>query len=881
MKKKDIEIFDVMSLRGPNMWTYRPVLEAWVDIGELEDFPSNKIPGFYERLSAWLPSLIEHRCSIGERGGFLQRLKEGTWPGHILEHVTLELQNLAGMPGGFGKARETPVRGVYKVIVRAWHEEVTRAALFTARDLVMAAIEDRPFDVPAAVDNLRRLVDEHCLGPSTACIVDAADDRDIPSIRLSDGNLVQLGYGARQRRIWTAETDRTSAIGESISRDKDLTKTLLESCGVPVPEGRMVESPEDAWDAAERIGVPVVVKPYDGNHGRGVFTNLMTREEVETAYSVAIDEGNGVIVERFVPGNEHRLLVVGGRLVAAAMGETASVVGDGTSTIDDLIESQINSDPRRGSTEDHPLNRVRLDSAARLELKRQGLEDGDSVAPAGKTILIQRNGNVAFDVTDRVHPSVAAHAALAARVVGLDIAGVDLVAEDISRPLADQRGAIVEVNAGPGLLMHIKPADGTPRPVGPAIVDHLFPAAKDGSADDGRIPVVGITGNNGKTVVAKLVARLLQLSGKHTGLACSDGLFLDRRQVETGDQANWEAGHRILMNRAVEAAVFENDSGMILSQGLPYDRCQVGVVTNFAQPDHLGDYYVEDEDRMYNVLRTQVDVVLNNGVAVLNAGDARLVEMAELCDGDVIFFGLTADLPAIAAHRAAGKRAVFVRDGKVVMATGQSEMPLTDVSAIPLTYAGRVAFQIENVLAAVATGWALGISNDLIRAGVVTFDVGQVDVPGRFTLFERQGATVIVDDAHNAPALAALAAALDRFPAERRMLVFGAGVQRRDEDLVSHGKIIGAAFDRVFLCEDQSVKRDLPDAEARALVKKGLYEGRRVTKIIDEGARRAAIETALSQLVSGDLLVIQCDEGSPEGTVEQVHQWVGRSGRRA
>jgi cyanophycin synthetase len=883
MKKKDIEIFDVMSLRGPNMWTYRPVLEAWVDIGELEDFPSNKIPGFYERLSTWLPTLIEHRCSPGVRGGFLMRLKEGTWPGHILEHVTLELQNLAGMPGGFGKARETPVRGVYKVIVRAWHEEVTRAALFTARDLVMAAIEDRPFDVPAAVDNLRRLVDEHCLGPSTACIVDAADDRDIPSIRLSDGNLVQLGYGARQRRIWTAETDRTSAIAESISRDKDLTKSLLESCGVPVPEGRMVDSPADAWDAAESIGVPVVVKPYDGNHGRGVFTNLMTREEVETAYSVAIEEGNGVIVERFIPGNEHRLLIVGGRMVACAMGETASVVGDGKHTIDELIESQINSDPRRGSTEDHPLNRVRLDSAARLELKRQGYADGSAVPAEGRTVLIQRNGNVAFDVTDRVHPSVAAHAALAARVVGLDIAGVDLVAEDISRPLAEQRGAVVEVNAGPGLLMHIKPAAGEPRPVGRAIVDHLF-ANRNGAEDDGRIPVVGITGTNGKTVVAKLVARLLQLSGKHTGLACSDGLFLDRRQVEPGgrgEKASWEAGHRILMNRAVEAAVFENDSGMILSQGLPYDRCQVGVVTNFGQPDHLGDYYVEDEDRMYNVLRTQVDVVLKTGTAVLNAADARLVEMAELCDGDVIFFSLSADLPAIAAHRAAGKRAVFVRDGKVVLATGASETALTDVSAIPLTYAGRVAFQIENVLAAVATGWALGISNDLIRAGIVTFDVGQVDVPGRFTLFERQGATVIVDDAHNAPALEALAAALDRFPSERRMLVFGAGVQRRDEDLIQQGKIIGKSFDRVFLCEDHSVRRDLPDAEARALLKKGLYEGRRVTKIIDEGARRAAVEAALSQLVAGDLLVLQCDEGSPDGTVEQVHQWMGRSGRRA
>ena len=883
MKKKDIEIFDVMSLRGPNMWTYRPVLEAWVDIGELEDFPSNTIPGFYERLSAWLPTLIEHRCSPGVRGGFLMRLKEGTWPGHILEHVTLELQNLAGMPGGFGKARETPIRGVYKVIVRAWHEEVTRAALFTARDLVMAAIEDRPFDVPAAVDNLRRLVDEHCLGPSTACIVDAADDRDIPSVRLSDGNLVQLGYGARQRRIWTAETDRTSAIGESISRDKDLTKSLLESCGVPVPEGRMVESAEDAWDAAEDIGVPVVVKPYDGNHGRGVFTNLMTREEVETAYAVAIEEGSGVIVERFVPGNEHRLLVVGGRVVAVAMGETASVVGDDKSTIDELIELQINSDPRRGSTEDHPLNRVRLDSAARLELKRQGYADGSAVPPEGRTVLIQRNGNVAFDVTDRVHPSVAAHASLAARVVGLDIAGVDLVAQDISRPLAEQRGAIVEVNASPGLLMHIKPAEGEPRPVGRAIVDHLFPS-RNGVEDDGRIPVVGITGTNGKTVVAKLVARLLQLSGKHTGLACSDGLFLDRRQVEKGgrgDRASWDAGHRILMNRAVEAAVFENDSGMILSQGLPYDRCQVGVVTNFGKPDHIGDFYVEDEDRMYNVLRTQVDVVLKTGVAVLNAADSRLVEMAELCDGDVIFFGLSADLPAIATHRAAGKRAVFVRDGKVVLATGNSETALTDVSAIPLTYAGRVAFQIENVLAAVATGWALGISNDLIRAGIVTFDVGQVDVPGRFTLFEHHGATVVVDDAHNAPALEALAAALDRFPSERRMLVFGAGVQRRDEDLIEQGKVIGATFDRVFLCEDQSVKRELPETEARALLKKGLYEGRRVTKIIDEGARRAAVEAALAQLVAGDLLVLQCDEGSTDSTVEQVHQWMGRAGRRA
>ncbi|ODP32049.1 cyanophycin synthetase [Pandoraea sp. ISTKB] len=870
MKKKDIEIFDVLSLRGPNMWTYRPVLEAWVDIGELEEFPSNKIPGFPERLSEWLPTLIEHRCSIGERGGFLQRLREGTWPGHILEHVTLELQNLAGMPGGFGKARETPISGVYKVIVRAWHEDVTRAALFAARDLVMAAIEDRPYDVEAAVEDLRGLVDKHCLGPSTACIVDAADDRDIPHLRLSDGNLVQLGYGAAARRIWTAETDRTPAIAESISRDKDLTKQLLESCGVPVPEGRLVDSAEDAWEAAEDIGLPVVVKPYDGNHGRGVFINLTTRDEVTTAFGVALEEGNGVIVERFVPGLEHRLLVVGGRVVAAAMGEMASVVGDGQHTVSELIELQINNDPRRGSAEDQPLNRVRIDSSARLELKRQGF-DADSVPPEGKNVLIQRNGNVAFDVTDRVHPSVAAHASLAARIVGLDIAGVDLVAEDISRPLAEQRGAIVEVNAGPGLLMHLKPADGAPRPVGRAIVDHLFP---DGDA--GRIPVVGITGTNGKTVTARLLTHLLQLAGEHTGLACSDGLFLDKRLVQGGDRANWDAANRVLMNAGVTAAVFENDNTAILSEGLAYDRCQVGIVTNIDRPDHLGQYFVEDVDRMFSVMRTQVDVVLPDGVAVLNARDPLVVEMAELCDGDVIFFGLDEQLPAIVAHRAEGKRAVFVRNGQVILATGSEETDIGATANMPLTYAGRVGFQVENVLAAVAAAWSMGVALDVLRTGVTTFDVGQVDAPGRFTLFEKQGATVIVDDAHNAPALNALAAALATLPAERRTVVYGPGADRMDEDLQAEGKLLGQTFDSVVLCDDLSIARKRESAESRAQLRAGIDTAGRKVQVTDAGERRAAAETALAQLASGDLLVLQADEGGAAAMLDLVHLWMGQ-----
>ena len=714
---KKIEFLKIVPLRGPNIWTYRPVLEAWVDIGDLEDSPSNTIPGFYERLSSWLPSLIEHRCGVGERGGFLQRVREGTWPGHILEHVTLELQNLAGMQSGFGKARSTSVRGVYKVVVRSRHEDVSRACLYAARDLVMAAIEDRPFDMPATVARLRDLADSLCLGPSTACIVDAATDRRIPSIRLTEGNLVQLGYGARSRRIWTAETDQTSAIAESISSDKDLTKNLLQACGVPVPEGRLVESPEDAWEAAEEIGVPVVVKPRDGNHGRGVSTELMTREEIEAAYKLALDEGSDVIVERFVRGNEHRLLVVGGRLAAAARGESATVVGDGRSTLIELIDTQINTDPRRGTTEDYPLNLVLVDEdpAVRLEITRQGFTP-DAIPPLGAEVMIQRNGNVAFDVTDLVHPDVAATVCLAARIVGLDIAGVDLVAEDISRPLDEQQGAIVEVNAGPGLLMHLKPASGEPRPIGRAIVDSLFP-----EGENGRIPIVGITGTNGTNLVARLVAHLLHLSGKRVGLACSTGLYHDQRLVEKGNRATWAAARKVLLNRVAEAAVFENGSDMILSEGLAYDRCQVGVVTDIDPARHFGKYYIETPDQVFNVLRTQVDVVLTDGVAVLNGNDPMAAEMAPLCDGEVIFFGANPDVPAIADHLTQGKRAVLVRDGFVALATGNEEVQLIEVSGIMLAGAGVAGLQIENVLAATGTAWALGLPLELIRAGIETF----------------------------------------------------------------------------------------------------------------------------------------------------------------
>ncbi|MEY4591465.1 MAG: hypothetical protein RIR18_360, partial [Pseudomonadota bacterium] len=544
----------------------------------------------------------------------------------------------------------------------------------------------------------------------------AAEERNIPAMRLNDGNLVQLGYGSCQRRIWTAETDSTSAIAEGISRDKDLTKSLLEICGVPVPEGRLVRGAADAWEAAEDIGVPVVVKPYDGNHGRGVFTNLMTREQVETAYGVALDEGSGVIVEKFIQGVEHRLLVVGGKLVAANKGDEAKVVGDGKSTIYELIQSQINSDPRRGNTEEHPLNMIRVNSGSLLEITRQGYADENVVPAAGIEVMIQRSGNHAFDVTDEVHPDTAETVALAAKIVGLDIAGIDLVATDISRPLAEQGAAIVEVNAGPSLLMHIKPAVGKSRPVGQAIINNLFPVD-----DNGRIPVVGVAGSHGRTLVARLIARLLRLGGRQTGMACSEGLFIDQRQIEPGDQARWEPAQRLLMNRNIEAMVCETSETRIFSEGLPYDRCQVGVVLGIdleakVEPvESLGT-----AKQRFNAVRTQIDVVLPTGVGVLNVEDALVVDMAKLCDGEVMFFGTHPDHPVLVDHLGSGGRAVTVRHGHIVLCTGLDSVALMPVSALPVGDAEDNT--LPQVLAATAAAWSLNVSQDLLRVGLETFD---------------------------------------------------------------------------------------------------------------------------------------------------------------
>lgn len=715
-KKNDIKFLRINYLAGPNIWTYRPVIEAWLDIGELEDYPSNLLPGFTTRLTTWLPGLIEHHCGVGYHGGFIERLNEGTWAGHILEHVVLEVQSLAGMKTGFGKTRSTGEHGVYKMAFRTRDNVVGRAALEVSHRLLMAAINDEPFDLPGAIATLTDMVDRLCLGPSTAHIVDAATDRRIPSIRLTDGNLVQLGYGAAQRRIWTAETDRTSAIAEGIASDKDMTKNLLASCGVPVPEGAIARSADAAWEEAADIGLPVVVKPIDANHGRGVSLNLNTEAEVRAAYVIASEEGESrsVLVERFITGSEHRLLVVGRKVVAVARGESLWVTGDGRQNVAELCDSQINIDPRRGESEEFPLSPVepRKSEENQLQLKRQGLTP-DTVPPAGQKVLIQMNGNVADDVTDQLHPDVAHAAALAARIVGLDIAGIDLVCEDISRPLLEQRGAIIEVNASPGLLAHTKPASGTARNVGKDIIEHLF--APD---DTARIPVVGVTGSLGCSLITRLIGCLVNITGKEVGVANGEGLYLNARVISNRDSTGVEAGQRILINRNVQTAVFESNARSILQDGLPYDRCTVGVVTDMAGLADLAEFHIHDDDALRNVIRTQVDVILPDGVAVLNAANEQVAALAELCDGGVIFYAFDEHHAVLAAHRAAGERIVFVRDGRIMLAEGDTE---TRLNTLDTMKPSTVKYP-ENVLAAVAAAWALGVPSDLLCGGLRAFD---------------------------------------------------------------------------------------------------------------------------------------------------------------
>jgi len=700
-----MQIRKILSLVGPNVWANYPVLEAWVDLGTFDTQPSNTLPGFVDRLTDWLPSMIEHRCSEGVRGGFFMRLRDGTWLGHVLEHVTLELQTLAHLPVGYGRTRETSERGVYRVVVECLDPGFGEDCLRTGRDLMLAAIDDRPFDVPSHLRRLRELADRLCLGPSTQAIVSAAKARGIPHVRINQGNLVQLGYGKAQRRIWAAETTKTCALAESIAQDKELTRQLLYSVGVPMPEGRAALNREDAWAAAQDLGLPVVVKPQDANHGRGVSICLEDRAAVEAAFDIAAPEGSGVVVERFISGSQFRVLVVGDEAVAASGGEAEQVLADGIHTVEELV-NLANQDPRRGEGSAMPLTPLVLDEISLELLRHQGL-DTTAVPAAGRTVIIHHNGDLTVDVTERMHPDIAASCVVAAQTVGLDVAGIDLIAADIGQPLEAQNGAVIEVNASPGLVMHLKPLVGNPRPVGEAIVKHLFPPG-----ESGRVPLVAVSGSSGKTLVASLVASMLAANSRTVGEASSRGLRIGQRVLSSKDCADAASARRVLVNPFVDAIVFEASERRVIQEGLAFDRCDVAVVTNLDAGAHLLEPDEKERVLLAKAIRAPVDVVLPDGFAVLNAEDAEVATMAVKCRGKIVYFARDAEAPLIREHLDKGGQVVSLEKGTVVAKQMAQLVPILEVDQL------RSPLPMASLLAAVGAGVALGMTPHAIREGM-------------------------------------------------------------------------------------------------------------------------------------------------------------------
>jgi cyanophycin synthetase len=715
-----MEFRKVLALRGPNYWANFPVLEAWVDLGALKDSPSDELPGFNDRLMAWLPSLVEHRCSVGARGGFFERLRRGTYQAHILEHVALELQTLVGTDVGFGRTRETAEEGVYKVALEYEEEELGRAAFEVGRRLCLAAVHDQPFDMESELQQLRELARRVCPPPTTAALLRAAARRNIPVRRLGSDGLLLLGHGAKQRRVLGAQIDTTGALAESIAHDEELSRGLLQAVGVPVPQ----ENP--------------------------------------------------------AAGARWRLLVVGNRVVAATRREPAE------------------------------------------------------------------------DVTDRVHPEVAARAVEAARAIGLDVVGIDIVAGDVNRPLEEQGGVVEAVDPRPDLGLHGEPAS---RAAVEAILARLFPGP-----ETGRIPLVAVTGVNGKTTTTRLIAHIVARTGRCVGMTCTEGIYIGGRRIETGDCSGPRSARAVLQNPKVEAAVCETARGGILREGLGFDRCDVGVVTNIAEGDHLGLAGIETREQLARVKCTIVEAVAPHGAAVLKADDPLVAAMAERCRGKVIFFARNAKDPVLAGHRAAGGRAAFVRDEHIVLAEGNHEIRLVALKRVPLTHGGLVGFQIENALAAAAAAWSLGIPCEVIRVGLESFVSDLDQVPARFNVLEVNEATVVLDYGHNVSSLACLLDVLRKLPHRQRTAVYSAAGDRRDDDIIRQGELLGEAFDRVILFEEVTCNRGRKDGEIFALLNRGLAGRRRVQTIEQVNGAVHAVEVALDVARPGELLLVQVDQ---------------------
>lgn len=862
-----MQIRELRALRGPNIWSRYQTIFMLLDLEEMEDRPSAKVPGFHDRLVSLVPTLVEHRCSLGVPGGFLSRIQEGTWMGHIVEHVAIELQCLSGMEVGFGKTRETLERGVYNIVFRFRTEEAGLEAGRLAVTLVQSVVADQPFDIDAAIHTLMEIREDRFLGPSTRCIVKTAFDRGIPYFRLNRQSFVQLGWGVNQQRIQATMTARTSALGVEIADEKDRTKRILEAAGIPVPAGIEGVDWEDTLAEARELGYPLVIKPLVGNHGRGITVGIENETELRTAWEAARRIHDRVLVERQLIGDDYRLLVIDHKLVAAACRTPALVVGDGKSTVQQLVDT-VNADPQRGFGHNRILTQITIDDQTHRLMALASLTL-ESVLPAGQEFRLKTTSNLstggtAADVFDTVHPDNRYMAERISRLAGLDIVGIDVVTPTLVQPVVEVGGGIVEINAAPGFRMHLSPSSGTPRNVGEPVVDMLFPPGTPT-----RIPVVAVTGTNGKTTTVRLISYILKHQGHHVGMTSTDGVWLRERCILKGDYSGPTGARVVLEEPSIDFAVLEVARGGIIRRGLGFDEAHCAVILNVAE-DHLGQDGVHDLDDLTRVKEVVADAVSTSGFAVLNAQDERVMSMGTPEGTKRLLFSLDPADATFAAHIAAGGTGVCVQDDHIVIQDAGHPIPVALVEDIPLTLDGRAVFNILNVLAATAVAHGFGINIEAIRGALLTFNPSVTQNPGRLNLFTVGAKTVLIDYAHNIPALKSLQAFITRYPHRRRKVVFGGTGNRRDEDIIGIGELLGSFYQQVYL--DDADPRGREPGEVPRLVREGLLKaGLDPGAISEEADETTMVAQALQELQDGDLLHIQVDDIT--GVVAAVKEW--------
>ncbi len=879
----DLRIVEARVYRGGNIWSYDPSIHLVVDLGVLEEYPSDTLPGFTDRLVELLPGLENHTCSKGVRGGFVERLREGTWLGHVSEHVALQLQQEAGHDQRRGKTRQVKGKaGVYNVIYGYTNEEVGLAAGRLAVRLLNHLVqEEEGFDFAAELESFLTRAERTAFGPSTGAILEEAVSRDIPFIRLNSGSLVQLGQGVHQQRIRATMTSKTSALAVDIAGDKDMTTKLLGSAGLPVPKQETVRSAEGAVAAARRIGFPVVVKPLDGNHGRGVCLNLGSDAEVSEAFVVAEDQSRRgyVIVESMVTGRDYRCLIVGGRMQAIAERVPAHVIGDGTHTVGELVEI-TNSDPRRGVGHEKVLTKIKVDAAA-LELLREQGYALDAVPPADTMVKLALTGNmstggISIDRTFDAHPDNVEIAEEAARLIGLDVAGIDFICPDIASPVRETGGAICEVNAAPGFRMHTHPTIGEPQYIAKPVVDLLFPPGAPS-----RVPIVAVTGTNGKTTTSRMIAHIMKGVGRQVGMTSTDGIVIDERLVVKADASGPRSARMVLQNPRVDFAVMEVARGGILREGLGYDRNDVAVVTNVA-PDHLGMRGIDTLEQLADVKAVVVEAVPRDGFAVLNADDTLVRRMRRRCSGSIVWFSL--DEPGskvrdfIDNHCRNGGRAVVLdrteRGDMIVIRHGRRSMQLAWTHLLPSTFGGTALFNVANAMAAAGAAFASGAGLHEIRQGLRTFTTSYYLSPGRMNQINVHNVDVIVDYCHNAPGMRVLGEFLERYAAMKagqtdlgkisRIGMVATAGDRRESDMRELGAIAAEHFDVVVVREDQRLRgrergftAEMVAEGARGRIGEPGVRCRQVEIVLDE---TAAVRHVMARANPGDIVVMSVDQ---------------------